>query len=208
MSCHDLFHLRLSFPSRNHYICSEEKPARLHMDVPRDPACNESDLQAILMESNPHRHPVKPELNNKQGLHKQRRTPRAAWPCHWGLASDFLIPLLSPPPQQHRTLCSSPHELQMPSPTAVAVPVTGLLPALFQPHVGISFTAPLPTHPALHSASLGFKSHLDILDLPALLQGYVLPSLDGFLVSIGTREIPRQQSLCLTLPAVPPELLG
>lgn len=208
MSCHDLFHLRLSFPSRNHYICSEEKPARLHMDVPRDPACNESDLQAILMESNPHRHPVKPELNNKQGLHKQRRTPRAAWPCHWGLASDFLIPLLSPPPQQHRTLCSSPHELQMPSPTAVAVPVTGLLPALFQPHVGILFTAPLRTHPALHSASLGFKSRLDVLDLPARLQGYVLPSLDGFLVSAGTREIPRQQSLCLILPAAPPELLG
>lgn len=175
MSCHDLFHLQLSFPSRNHYICSEEKPAWLHMDIPRDPACNESDLQAILMESNPRRHPVKPELNNKQGLHKQRQTPRAAWPCHWGLVSDFLIPLLSPAPQQHRTLCSSPHELQMPSPAAVAVPAdrspSCFIPA---PRGNFIYSPSIATHPALHPASLGFKSCLDVLDLPARLQGLAM----------------------------------
>lgn len=68
MSCHDLFHLRLSFPSRNHYICSKEKPTQLHMYVLQDPVCNENYLQLILMETNLHRHSVKPELNNKQRL--------------------------------------------------------------------------------------------------------------------------------------------
>lgn len=64
MSCHDLFHLRLSFPSRNHYICSKEKPTQLHMYVLQDLVCSENYLQLILMETNLHRHYVKPELNN------------------------------------------------------------------------------------------------------------------------------------------------
>jgi len=75
MSCQDLFHLRFSSPSRNLYTCSEENPTRLHTYVLQDSVCNENCLQVILMETNLHRHSVKPELNNKQCLQKAIRFP-------------------------------------------------------------------------------------------------------------------------------------
>lgn len=54
------------------------------MDVLQDSVRNENDLQAILMESNLHRHPVKPELNNKQGLQKHTRFPAGKRKRVWG----------------------------------------------------------------------------------------------------------------------------
>lgn len=45
------------------------------MYVLQDSVCKQSYLQAILMETNLHRHSVKPELNKKQGLQKTIRFP-------------------------------------------------------------------------------------------------------------------------------------